>query len=328
MERWTKERANEWYAKRGRIIGFNYVPSTAANSTEMWQNATYDRETIARELSLAANAGYNSCRVFLQFIVWEAERGIFIKNFGDFCRMAASNGISVMPVLFDDIRFSGSEPYLGEQKIIRGVHNSGWTPSPGPAIADDPGKEALLREYIINVVGEFKDRPEIIAWDLYNEPGETARKEKSLPLVKKTFRWAREAGPSQPLTTGIYAFEPYEYRFAELSDIVSYHDYEPLAKSEEKIARLRKYGRPLLCTEWLNRPSGNTFANHLPLFKRENIGIYQWGLVAGKTQTYLSWKTIADGPDSFQDVWQHDVFYEDGTPYDGAEMEMVRETNN
>lgn len=43
-----------------------------------------------------------------------------------------------MPVLFDDCAFSHKEPYLGKQDYpTKGVHNSGWTPSPGFRIADD-----------------------------------------------------------------------------------------------------------------------------------------------------------------------------------------------
>ena len=49
--RWSIERAKEWYEQRPWTCGFNYVPSTAVNSTEMWQAESFDLKTIARELA-------------------------------------------------------------------------------------------------------------------------------------------------------------------------------------------------------------------------------------------------------------------------------------
>lgn len=42
MERWTEEKAKDWYAKQGKILGFNFLPKTAVNSTEMWQQSSFD----------------------------------------------------------------------------------------------------------------------------------------------------------------------------------------------------------------------------------------------------------------------------------------------
>jgi len=203
--RWSVERAIEWSRKTGWLTGFNYVTSTAVNSTEMWQSETYDRESIKRELALAVNTGFNSCRVFLPYIVWEAERGRFLENLSDFCDIAKTSGLSVMSVLFDDCAFAGKEPYLGTQDAPKpGVLNGGWTPSPGASAADDPAKEQDLDEYVKTVVGAFRTDDRIVMWDVYNEPGNNGRREKSLPFLVKAFRWAREAGPSQPLTAGLW----------------------------------------------------------------------------------------------------------------------------
>jgi hypothetical protein len=79
--KWTAEKAGEWYAKQSRLFGFNFVPSTAVNDTEMWQDATFDPKTIDRELAWAEGLGYNSCRVFLQYIVWKQDPEGFKKRF-------------------------------------------------------------------------------------------------------------------------------------------------------------------------------------------------------------------------------------------------------
>ena len=56
-----------------------------------------------------------------------------------------------------------------------------------------------------------------------------------------------------------------------------------------------------------------------PIFSRERVGWYNWGLVAGRTQTYLDWKSQAGDPPPA--IWQHDIYHEDGTPYDPEEIE-------
>jgi hypothetical protein len=319
--RWTEQKANEWQKNTGWLFGFNYVTSTAVNSTEMWQKETYDRETVKRELATGAETGYNSCRVFLQYIVWENERDSFLETFNDFCEIAHSNNISVMPILFDDCAFAGKEPYLGKQdEPVPYTHNSGWTPSPGVTIADNPEKEQSLYDYVKTIIGNFKNSKYIVLWDLYNEPGNNNRGSKSLPLVEKAFTWAREVNPSQPLTTGIWEFKEYDFKFAEMSDIITYHDYTPLESSKEKTEILKQYNRPIICTEWLLRQFGNTFENHLPLFAEKISGAYNWGLILGKTQTNLHWGKN----DVVPEIWQHDLYYSDGSPYNKAEIEFIK----
>ena len=40
----------------------------------MWQKDTFDPATIDQELTLAQGIGFNSARVFVQYIVWEDDR--------------------------------------------------------------------------------------------------------------------------------------------------------------------------------------------------------------------------------------------------------------
>jgi hypothetical protein len=39
---WTVEQANQWWAKSGWFAGCNFIPSTAVNVLEMWQEKTFD----------------------------------------------------------------------------------------------------------------------------------------------------------------------------------------------------------------------------------------------------------------------------------------------
>jgi endo-1,4-beta-mannosidase len=321
---WSTDKANEWYKGKGWILGFNYLPSTAVNSTEMWQAESFDVSTIEKELRLASECGYNSCRVFLQYLVWKHEGAAFLKNFERFLEIAGKNAITVLPIFFDDCAFSGKEPRMGKQdEPIPGIHNSGWTASPGFTIADDPASEPSLKSYVQTLVSKYKNDSRIIAWDLYNEPGNSNREDKCLPLLKKTFEWARECDPSQPLSAGVYLWKDFDLSVIELSDIISFHDYNNIEITKDRIKMLKQYNRPLLCTEWLHRPNGSAIESHMPLYKSENIGIYNWGLVNGKTQTHLNWdkeKNKNGGPSE----WQHDIFTKDLKPYSAGEVAFIK----
>ncbi|RYD24658.1 MAG: 1,4-beta-xylanase, partial [Lysobacteraceae bacterium] len=85
------------------------------------------------------------------------------------------------------------------------------------------------------------------------------------------------------------------------------------------------YKRPVICTEYMARGNGSTFDGSLPIAKRYNIGMMNWGFVDGRTQTRLPW-------DSWQKpyvlseptIWFHEVFRNDGTPYREAETSLIR----
>ena len=326
-KQWSNEQANAWYREIGPICGCNYLPRTAINSTEMWQGGTFDPQTIDQELAWARRAGYNSVRIFVQFLVWQDDPDGIRQRLDVFLSIASEQGISTVPVLFDDCAFAGKEPYLGPQDDpVAGVHNSGWTPSPGPSRVTDSAAWPELARYVREVVGAFGSDSRVLLWDLYNEPGNSRSGERSLPLMEAAFNWARQASPQQPLTVSAWRDapsyrSPMSERMLALSDVISFHCYAQ-ENLEGAIARCRSFGRPVLCTEWLRRTTGNSVADTLPIFAREQVGWYNWGLVAGRTQTFLDWRSKAGDPPP--EVWQHDIFHADGRPYDPAEIEMIR----
>lgn len=325
VEQWTAERANKWYASIDPIRGCNYLPRTAVNSTEMWQAESFDPGAIAEELAWAGAAGFNSARVFHQFLVWRDDPAGLKQRIEQFLDIAAGKGIKAMFILFDDCAFAGVDPYLGKQDDpLPDVHNSGWTPSPGLKRVHDRAVWPELKDYVVDIVSSFADDERLLIWDLYNEPGNSDMGGSSLPLVEAAFAWSREAGAQQPLTTSIWRLhDDYEMseRILELSDVTSFHHYGATGV-ETIIQRCQAYGRPVICTEWLRRVVGQTVQLTLPIFARERIGWYNWGLVAGRTQTYLDWRRERNTPDNR--TWQHDIFHADGAPYDQAEIELIR----
>jgi len=72
------------------------------------------------------------------------------------------------------------------------------------------------------------------------------------------------------------------------------------------------------------RHNGSTFEEVLPVLKRNNIGAYNWGFVAGKTQTHYPWdswnKKYLDEPE----VWFHDIFRSSGEPYSSREIDVIK----
>lgn len=331
MKKWTAEAINKWWELQKWPVGANFVTTSAVNDIEMWMDSTFNPELVRKELKIAAEAGLNSVRVFLSYIVWREEGELFEKNFDAFLQMAHEAGLTVMPILFDDCAFDyGSEPVYGPQPDpVPGVHNSRWVPSPGFAIQDNPAQLEACKAYVDAIVGKHSKDPRIIVWDLYNEAGNTARCEMCLPLAKRAFEWARENDPIQPLTIGPYDFsEKYsavnEFMF-EHSDIISVHTYSDIEGTKKVVELAQKYGRPVLVTEWMHRPNGSTIPDILPYFKEQKVGCWQWGIIKGRTQTNLNWKTMNGGtPEPDPVLWQHDILHPDGTPYRPEEIELIR----
>jgi hypothetical protein len=313
---WPAEKAWEWYNKQPWIVGCSFLPSTAVNNVEMWQAETFDPTTIDRELGLAEDLGFNSVRVFLNYVVWEADPDGLKERFEQFLKIADQHGLRVMPIFFDDC--FKPEPKIGKQDEPEpGVHTSQWVQSPGAHRRDNKAYWPKLEQYVKDIVSTFAADRRIVIWELYNEPS------RSLALMEASFQWARAAKPTQPMTTCIYGSPDMKKRIPELCDIVAFHGYEGPADMEAMMKEFSAYGRPLICTEWMHRPNNNTFETLMPIFRDRKIGCYNWGLVAGRTQTYLHFKSRRGDPPPA--VWQHDIFRSDGTPYSADEVALIKQ---
>ncbi|NSL90094.1 cellulase family glycosylhydrolase [Chitinophaga sp. Mgbs1] len=322
---WSGEKAAQWYAAQGWLRGCDFIPSTAVNQLEMWQEATFDTTTISRELGYAAAIGFNSVRVYLHHVPWVTDAAGFRSRIGAYLSIAHRYGISTLFVFFDDCW--NREYSAGPQPAPRpGVHNSGWVQDPGDAIHRNITLTDTLERYVKDILTHFGHDKRVLLWDLYNEPGNEGHREKSLPLLKKVFRWAREINPDQPVSAGLWSWNLTELnRFqAENSDVITYHNYDKPEQHRQIIDTLRKLGRPLICTEYMARTNGSRFDNIMPMLKKENIGAYNWGLVSGKTNTIYAWSTpMPDGKEP--PLWFHDIFRKDGTPYKEEEVQLIRE---
>lgn len=344
--KWSKDRAWDWYNQYDWMIGANFNPSTSINQLEFWQEETFDPKTIDIELKWSSNIGMRIHRVYLHDLLWNDSSG-FIHRIEEYLSLADQYNIKTMFVLLDDVWHP--IPKFGKQpEPIPHVHNSGWVQSPGAEILGDSTRHDELEPYIKGILTHFAEDNRIAAWDLYNEPDNVANQKGrvklevqnkhiySFALLKKVVRWAREVDPAQPLTVGLWQGEisdwgtldsmrTLEQYMIENSDVISFHAYDgDMEKVKQKISELQKFGRPLICTEYLARSYGNTFESVLQIMKEKNIWAINWGLVSGKTNTIYPWRSWSEEFTDEPDIWHHDIFRNDGAPFSDSEVTFIK----
>src|SRR5205823_15397 len=214
--RWSEQKTQEWYARHPWLVGANYIPRSAINQLEMWQQATFNPEQIDQELTWAEGLGMNTMRVFLHDLLWQQDAPGLQRRIDQFLTIAARHHIRPLFVLFDSCW--DPLPHLGPQHPpIPGIHNSGWVQSPGAAALTDESQYPRLKSYVQGIVGAFAKDDRILGWDVWNEPGadnqgsypkqELKEKDKVARvavLLPQVFQWAREMNPIQPLTSGVW----------------------------------------------------------------------------------------------------------------------------
>jgi hypothetical protein len=340
---WTATAANDWYARQPWMVGSNYIQSNTVNQIEMWQQETFDGDRIDLELGWGESLGINTLRVFLHDLLWEHDSGALQRRMDKVLRLAEKHKMKVIFVLFD----SSGDPYpeLGHQRQPKsGVRNSLWVQSPGAKGLTDPKGVEKALAYAQDVVAAFSIDKRILAWDVWNEPDNTnvGRYSSSEPpnkvdlvrvILPKVFQYARAGVPTQPVTSGLWqgdwssaaALSPIEKMQVELSDFVSFQNYDGPEEFEKRVKWLQAFGRPVVCTGFLARNQGSTIEAILPIARKWDVGALVGDMVAGKTQRWLPW-------DSWQnpyvgrepDVWAQDIFRSTGPAYQPQEADFIR----
>lgn len=344
QQRWTEGTAASWYAEQPWLVGSNYIPATAINELEMWQAESFDPAEIDKELGWAEFLGLNSMRVFLHDLPWQQDPEGFKHRIAIFLSIAHKHHIKPLFVLFDSCW--DPDPQPGKQhEPRRGVHNSGWVQSPGAQALEDSREYPRLQSYVKGVIGAFGHDERVLGWDIWNEPdnvngGSYAKLEPAnkialvQALLPKAFGWARAENPVQPLTSAVWQgdwsspdkLSPTQKIQIEMSDVISFHNYDGPAEFEKRVVWLQQYHRPILCTEYMARGNGSTFQGTLPIAKKYHVAAFNWGLVAGKTQTYLPWDSW-ERPytDREPAVWFHEIFRTNGKPYRQDEADFIKQ---
>lgn len=344
LSRWPADKANQWYQQEGGwLVGCNYTPAYAINQLEFWQAGSFDTARIDKELGWAQGLGFNVVRVYLHDLLWQQDSAGFLNRIEQFLQIADRHGIGAMFVFFDGCW--NPDPHLGKQPDPRPfVHNSGWVQSPGAKTLSDTAQYPRLKSYLQGIMTHFKDDRRVKLWDLFNEPDndnggrfkdDLSPEEKykyAFILLKDAFTWAREVNPSQPLTvapwrrdwTDTAKMDPMDRFMFDQSDVISFHSYDSLRVTKNKVETLQRYGRPLICSEYMARPAGSTFEAIMPYLKQQHVGAVNWGFVDGKTQTIYPWDSWFKTYTAPPELWFHDIFFEDGRPFDPKEVALIR----
>jgi hypothetical protein len=334
---WTPEQATAWYAKQPWMVGANYLPRDAINQLEMWQAETFDAPMIDQEFNWAEGLGINTMRVFLHDIPWHTDHIGFLKRIEQYLAIADRHHIRTIFVLFDSCW--NAYPKAGPQPAPRPhVHNSGWVQAPGTEILSNPARYDELKGYVTGVIGQFRDDPRVVLWDLFNEMDNGSgdkdfdKPARARDLGSKALSWALACNPIQPVTFCIWQHQGTPYaqlsaseRFEiDHSDIITFHSYAGVAETTAMVAELSTHHRPLMCTEYMARTIGCTIAALLPYYHDHNIAAINWGFVDGKSQTKFPWDSWSKPYPDDPPVWFHDILRPDGSPFDPKEATLLR----
>ena len=95
VEKWSEQKAREWYASQPWLVGSNYNPASAINQLEMWQAESFDPKRIDLELGWAAELGMNTMRVYLHDLLWQQDAEGFKRRLNEF--LASSSKSAMVP---------------------------------------------------------------------------------------------------------------------------------------------------------------------------------------------------------------------------------------
>lgn len=330
---WSAEKADEWYSMQEWPVGCNYVPSYAINQYEFWQEETFNPEIIDKEMGMAESIGFNTLRIYLHEGLWYADKDGFKSRINEFLDLAESHGLKIIVTFFTNGGNHDKEFSLGPQPQPRpGQHNSNWIPSPGKKIIDDPSQWPKLKAYVQDILRTYKDDDRILYWCLCNEPENFKNGCDVKDFMPAVYEWAWEVRPSQPLSSPVWQRPGIHGTSTKLdlvsfictkSDIITFHCYSKPEEVRKMIQMLGRFDRPMVCQEYLARTNGNTFFSVLPILKENNVGAINWGLVNNKCNFHYPWGHKEGDPEP--EVWFHDIFRSDGTPYDPAEILFLKE---
>ncbi len=357
-EPWSKEKAWAWYNAQPWIRGCNYMPASAANRVDQWQQLGKEERfaEVEREFALAQKVGLNAMRILVEqqgFGVWLAEHDGFMANFERYLQLMQKYGLRAIVVLGNDCsrpKELWKLPTPGPQTYDIGYHGGrrvtqhGSNPKAvGYTVLDDPQLRPKFYKMCEELMTKYRDDDRILFWNLWNEPGNNNRNDRTMKDLRELFELAWKIDPKQPLAADIWSAvgnakgegrHPVEKLAGELSDIISFHCYANYRAQQSTIRALRaRWNRPMVNTEWLARTSGDDLRTSYPVFAQENVGNTCWGFVNGKYQTHEPyepmWKTQFEyrNPNAPVTKWYHDLFRPSHHPYDPEEINILMNIN-
>ena len=261
-----------------QIRGFNYTPAYVAeprHHIDTW--VKYDAEETSFNLDLAQGLKLNMCRVFVPYQCFTELGDELTARLQDFARQCDERGIGVVPVV-------GSGRWTRDTSLI-----------------------PQARERVEFLVAALKDEPNLMMWDLMNEPDLNRRmKESNFENCKLMYGLFKEMDPATPLTIGMEKVSCM-IEMADYADILQFHNYsETRNEVRDTIARAQafadKIGKKVFNGEMGCIARANPYDVTLEEHMKAGMGWCIWELMIVEK----GWGTV------------HGVFYGDGTVRDPA----------
>ena len=187
---WPKEKAWTWYNAQPWMRGCNYMPASAANRVDQWQELGSEErfKEVDRELTLAASIGFNTLRILVEeqgFGVWYHDHDGFMARFERMLSIMERHGIRAIVVLGNDcsrpkelwkLPTPGPQPcdwgYHGGRKLSQ--HGS-FPGAVGYTSLDDPALNPKFFQMCEELLTKYRDDDRIAFWNIWNEPGNNGR---------------------------------------------------------------------------------------------------------------------------------------------------------
>jgi hypothetical protein len=290
------------------IKGFNYVPSNRINDVDTWRD--YNETTVELEMAYASRVGFNFMRVFLNFVVWEAERENFIIKLQHLVQTANSHGISTMPVVFDGCQF-GCDNEVPEYNSTTKC----WLASPGHSRQNNVSWWPKGEKYVSALVHGLPDNtPGLMLWDVNNEP-ECAGAAQNWDFVQHFVLFFKNV-TSTPVTVGVASAQDLG-KVALYVNIISYHSYHHTWKDGLANLNLARsfadwYKKPFFNSETGCISRANSYDQTIELHQMYGVGWVIWELMISECQDCVDTRR-----------WKHGIVYSDGSIRDAAAVAAV-----
>mgnify|MGYP002621089629 CR=1 FL=1 len=286
---------------------------------------------------------------------WEKEVGV-LKGANGYYMVNPSKTDSEVLKKMSDLGFNSVRAWCGgnsaeqiiefTEKLLKAADENGMTVTPVLTIGNwfkDPATDAEVepraKEALMAVIKHFKNDKRIVYWDLWNEPPYDPKKTdvmRVMDILEKMVLWAREANATQPLTSSIFwdvqgdrTSDVFRRRLQVegMMDIHNYHDYTEAVDggihSRALIKMLRDLdGRPIVCSECLNRENGSGIERSLSILSEEHVHFYVWGVYANDRNWSTRWGKSEFDP---YNRMFHNVLFADGDPYSEQEIKWIKD---
>ena len=284
-DRWSAQQAADWYRQQPWLVGSNYIPATAINQLEMWQAETFDPGRIDLELGWAQGLGHEHDAGVPARPALAAGRGRVRAARRHLPRHRATATTSGRSWSSSTRAGTRSRSSGRSTRRSRASTTRAGCRAPGPRRC---GTRRSTRACATTCR----------AWSAPSAATSacsagTCGTSPTTRTTRATGRWSRPTrssssrpscrrpspGPAPPArasrspaasggATGRRRKGAVTQIQLEQSDVISFHNYDWPEEFERRVEVLERYGRPILCTEYMARGAGSTFDGILPIAKQ------------------------------------------------------------